>query len=256
MVFSQCRKKKKGDPVEIFASASIVSARLCRFLEPDKELSPLYRPHDAQTRTILVDLRRCHFTLWPPLAAHHFNVKAVQEHGDEAHVLPLGQEPSGAVGETARERPVARALLQLRVVQEPRGVELGRVAAEDVGVVVQGADRDDDRVAGEQLLPAHDDGRGDLSHGEGSEGEPKHFDVDRREAGAVVVEVAVVDGVVMESGGDLCFDSGKQFWVTEDEADHPGAQPVDIQVCSLNFFCQHNVSCAKLGRECVSLRPQ
>lgn len=195
----------------------------------------------------MVNLRRCHFALWPPLAVHHFNVKAVQKHGDEAHVLTLGQEPSWAVGETARERPVAWILLQLRVVQEPLGVELGRVAAEDVGVVVQGADRNDDRVAGEQLLPAHDDGRCDLSHGEGSEGQPKHFYVDRREAGAVVVEVAVVYDVVVESGADLCFDGGKQFWVAEDEADHPGAQPVDIQVCSRNF-CQHNVLRAKLGR--------
>ena len=156
----------------------------------------------------------------------------MQKHGDEADILPLGQEPSWAEGDTARERPVARVLLQLGVVQEPLGVEPGRIAAEDVGVVVQGADRDDDCVAGEQLLPAHDDGRRDLSYGEGSEGQPEHFYVDRREAGAVVVEVAVVDGVVVESGADLCFDGGKQFWVAEDEADHPGAQAVDIQVCS------------------------
>ena len=213
-------------------SIGCTGPRLCRFLEPDKELSPLYRPHDAQTRTILVNRGRCHFALWPPLAAHHFNVKAVQKHGDEAHVLPLGQEPSWAEGDAARERPVARVLLQLRLVQEPFGVELGCVGAEDVGVVVQGADRDDDRVTGEQLLPAHDDGRCDLSHGEGSEGQPKHFCVDRREAGAVVVEVAVVYGVVVESGADLCFDGGKQFGIAEDEADHPGAQPVDVQVCS------------------------
>ena len=133
----------------------------------------------------------------------------MQKHGDEAHVLPLGQEPARAEGDTARERPVAWALLQLRVVQEPVGVELGRVAAEGVGVVVQGPDRDDDRVAGEQLLPAHDDGRCDLSDGEGSKGQPKRFYVDRREAGAVVVEVVVVYGVVVESRADLCFDGGK-----------------------------------------------
>ena len=175
----------------------------------------------------------------------------MQKHGDEAHVLPLGQEPSWAVRDAARERPVAWVLLQLRVVQEPFGVELGRFWAEDVGVVVQGADWHDDRVAGEQLLPAHDDGRCDLSHGEGSKGQPKHFNVDRGEPGAVVIEVAVVYGVMVESGADLCFDGGKQFWVAEDEADHPGAQPVDIQVCSLIFFCQYNVSRAKLGREVV-----
>ena len=156
----------------------------------------------------------------------------MQQHGYETHVLPLGQKSSRAEGDAARERPVARVLLQLRVVQEPLGVELGRVVAEDVGVVVQGADRDDDRVAGEQLLPAHDDGRRDFSHGEGSEGQPKHFCVDRCEAGAVIVEVAVVEGVFVERGADLCFDGGKQFWVAEDEADHPSAQAVDIQVCS------------------------
>ena len=129
-------QNKKGDSVKIFASASVALARFPHFLQSDKELSPLYRAHDAQTRTILVNLRRCYFALWPPLAAHHFNVKAVQEHGDEAHVLSLGQEPSGAVGDAAREWPVAGVLLQLRVVEEPLGVEPCRVAAEDGGVVV------------------------------------------------------------------------------------------------------------------------
>ena len=227
------KRKRKGRKFrQIFASALNRLTRLSRFLEPDKELGPLHRPHDAQTRTVLVNLRRCHFALWPLLAIHDFHVEAVQEHGDEAHVLPLGQEASGAVGDAAREGPVARVLFQLRLVQEPLGVELGRVAAEDVGVVVQGPDRDDDRVAGEQLLPAHDDGGGDLADGEGSKGQPEHFYVDRREAGAVVVEVVVVYGVVVESGADLCFDGGKQFGIAKDVADHPGAQPVDIQVCA------------------------
>lgn len=144
-------------------------------------------------------------------------------------------------------------------MQEAVRVEFGGVGAEDGGVVVQGADRDDDGVARLELLAAHDDGRGDLADGEGAEGQPEGFGVDRREAGAVVVEVVVVDGVVVfvESGGDLGFDGGEQVWVAEDEAEHPGAQPVDVQVCSLKgFFCQHSVSMCKARKRMLSLRPQ
>ena len=51
---------------------------------------------------------------------------------------------------------------------------------------------------------------------------PKHFCVDYRELGEVIVNMAVFNGFVMESEADFCLDWGEQFCEVGYGADHPG----------------------------------
>lgn len=65
----------------------------------------------------------------------------------------------------------------------------------------------------------------------------------------MVVEMAIVNGVVMESGAYFCFDGGSTFGSRYYVADYLGAQPVDVENCSGILSPRFPVP--KLGRDSV-----
>ena len=152
---------------------------------PQQNIVPLPRRHHPNNRLAIIRPRK----LPSPF---HPNLEPPQNHRHKRHDGLLRNEPARTHRLPAAKRPPRRALIQLRMIHKPAGIETFNAGAKDVLVEVQLTVRDHDAPAFTQDETV--DGRvaRDVAHRGGEGGQAQGFEPGSREEGTVLGEVGDV----------------------------------------------------------------